>query len=292
MEEFNKYINEDKEIVIVTGLSGAGKSSAINILEDLGYYAVDNLPCDIIPIFLKTARKKIALGMDIRTFEKIDEVLNILKQLEEEKIKYSIIFMEASEEAILNRYNLTRRKHPLPSSTLSESIQKESEIMYVLKNIASGIIDTTCLSIKSLPEQLITILNIDRTHKDMNVHIISFGFKYGVPIDVDLVFDVRFLPNPYYYEELKNKNGENAEILDFLLGFSLTKDFYLKLMDMLSFLIPNYIKEGKKHLTIGIGCSGGKHRSVALSYLLSKELKKMKNLNIYLTHRENERGNW
>lgn len=292
MEEFNQYTNEDKEIVIVTGLSGAGKSSAINILEDLGYYAVDNLPCDIIPIFLRTTRKKIALGMDIRTFEKIDEVLNILKQLKEEKIKYSIIFMEASEEAILNRYNLTRRKHPLPSSTLSESIQKESEIMYVLRNVASGIIDTTYLSIKSLPEKLITILNIDRTHKDMNVHIISFGFKYGVPIDVDLVFDVRFLPNPYYYEELKNKNGENAEILDFLLGFSLTKDFYLKLMDMLSFLIPNYIKEGKKHLTIGIGCSGGKHRSVALSYLLSKELKKMKNLNIYLTHRENERGNW
>ncbi|MGF6906775.1 RNase adapter RapZ [Fusobacterium sp. PH5-44] len=292
MEEIKQHINGDKEIVIVTGLSGAGKSSAINILEDLGYYAVDNLPCDIIPFFLKTSREKIALGLDIRTFNKIDEVFDILKQLKKEKIKYSIIFMEASEETILNRYNLTRRKHPLLSPTLSESIKKESEIMYILKDIASGIIDTTYLNIKNLPEQLITLLNIDRTHKDMNIHIISFGFKYGVPIDVDLVFDVRFLPNPYYYEELKDKNGENAEILDFLLGFPITKNFYLKLIDMLSFLIPNYIKEGKKHLTIGIGCSGGKHRSVALSSILSKELKKMKNLNIYLTHRENERGNW
>jgi len=288
----NKNIENNKEIVIVTGLSGGGKSSAINVLEDFGYYVVDNLPCDIIPIFLKTSRKKIALGLDIRTFHKIEEVTSILDELKKEKVKYSIIFMEASEEVILNRYNLTRRKHPLVSSTLSESIKNEREIMSVLRDEASGVIDTSHLSVKDLPEKLINILNIDRKHKDMNVHILSFGFKYGVPIDVDLVFDVRFLPNPYYFKKLKEKNGEEKEIIDYLLGFKITKDFYMKLIDLLTFLIPNYIKEGKKHLTIGIGCSGGKHRSVALSYLLKNELEKMDNLNIYLTHREQERGNW
>ena len=282
----------NKEIVIVTGLSGGGKSSAINILEDFGYYVVDNLPCDIIPIFLKTSRKKIALGLDIRTFYKIDEVTTILEELKKEMVKYSIIFMEASEEVILNRYNLTRRKHPLVSASLSESIKTERKIMSLLRNEASGVVDTSYLTAKDLPSKLINILNIDRKHKDMNVHILSFGFKYGVPIDVDLVFDVRFLPNPYYFKELKEKNGEEIEIRDYLLGFNITKDFYIKLIDLLTFLIPNYIKEGKKHLTIGIGCSGGKHRSVALSYLLKNELEKMDELNIYLTHREKERENW
>ena len=282
-----------KKIVIVTGLSGSGKTTALNMLEDLGYYTVDNLPCEIGVPFINSSIEKIALGMDIRSFKKVEEFTGFLKRLRENpEVICSIIFLQASKEVILNRYNLTRRKHPVEEKTLLQSIRKEREIMADVKELSTGIIDTSFDKPKELTEKLKTVLGLDEDIKDINVHVQSFGFKYGIPIDVDLVFDVRFLPNPYYIDELKPKSGLDREVVDYVMSFDISQEFYKKLMDMLDFLIPHYIKEGKKHLTIGIGCSGGKHRSVTFAELLVKELSEIENLNVYVNHREKERGNW
>ena len=283
---------QKKKFVIVSGLSGAGKTTALNVLEDMGYYVVDNLPCEVASFFVNTSIEKLALGIDIRSFKVTEEFFKLLDEIERAGVEFSLVFIEASDEVILNRYNLTRRKHPLEAATLLESINKESEIMASIRERASGIIDTSDIKPKELSERLKEILMIDSHEKVINIHVQSFGFKYGIPIDLDLLFDVRFLPNPYYIEELREKTGEDAEVYDYVMKYDISQEFAERLLNMLKFLIPNFIKEGKKHLTIGIGCSGGKHRSVTFARLLHNELSKVESLNVYISHREKERRNW
>lgn len=281
-----------KEVIIVTGLSGGGKTTVLNILEDLSYYTIDNMPIGMEKFLLYTNLDKIAIGIDIRTFQSLEDFLSVTESLQSKKISYSIIFVEASKEVILSRYHLTRRHHPLKESTLLKSIEKEIAFMSSIKEMADGVIDTSFLKPRDLEPKIKAILKVPGCSREMNIHLQSFGFKYGLPIDIDLVFDVRFLPNPYYKEELKEKSGNDPEVVDYIDSFPISAEFYKKLYDFISFLIPQYITEGKKHLSIGIGCSGGKHRSVAFVNKLYKDLVMEKKFRVYKSHREQEFGNW
>lgn len=290
-----------EHLVIVTGISGAGKSSVLNQLEDLGYTTVDNLPCIVGSVLLKNySRKveirninKIAFGMDIRSFENIKEYINFIKSIKKFVKNFEIIFLDAENKVLLNRYTLTRRKHPYQEKSLEKCIMLEKENMEPIKELSTMVIDTSFLSTKELCEKILERLKTKNGDMiELTVHLKSFGFKYGVPKDVDTLFDVRFLPNPYYIPELKEKTGNNKEVQEYVLASPEAKEFRDKVLDFLKFLIPNYIKEGKKHFTIGIGCSGGKHRSVTFVNILEKELEKYEKIRVFKTHREEERGHW
>ena len=277
-----------KHIIIVTGLSGAGKTTALNILEDMNYYTIDNLPLGLEKSLLDTEIEKLAVGIDIRTFKNTKDFFKFINFIKESGVKMDIIFIEAHEAIILGRYTLSRRAHPL----------KEKEILFPIREIADLIIDTTEIKNVELEKRFKKFLsgkdelNIDI---NMNIHIQSFGYKYGIPTDSDLMFDVRFIPNPYYIEKLRDMNGYDEEVKDYVLSQKESKDFYSKLLPLIEFLIPQYIKEGKKHLTISIGCSGGQHRSVTFVNKLAEDLKNSKilnHINIYASHREKELGHW
>ena len=287
-----------KNIIIVTGLSGAGKTTALNILEDMNYYTIDNLPLGLEKSLLDTEIEKLAVGIDIRTFKNTNDFFKFINYIKESGVKMDIVFIEAHEAIILGRYTLSRRAHPLKELTLLRSILKEKNILFKIREIADLIIDTTEIKTVELEKRFKKFLsgkdelNID---VNMNIHIQSFGYKYGVPIDSDLMFDVRFIPNPYYIEELKEKNGCDKEVKDYVLLQEESKEFYDKLLPLIEFLIPQYVKEGKKHLTISIGCSGGQHRSVTFVNKLAEDLKNSKALeyiSVYVSHREKELGHW
>ena len=287
-----------KHVIIVTGLSGAGKTTALNILEDMNYYTIDNLPLGLEKSLLDTEIEKLAVGIDIRTFKNTNDFFKFINYIKESGVKMDIIFIEAHEAIILRRYTLSRRAHALKELTLLRSILKEKNILFQIREIADLIIDTTEIKTVELEKRFKKFLsgkdelNID---VNMNIHIQSFGYKYGVPIDSDLMFDVRFIPNPYYIEELKEKNGCDNEVKDYVLLQEESKEFYDKLLPLIEFLIPQYVKEGKKHLTISIGCSGGQHRSVTFVNKLAEDLKNSKALeyiNVYVSHREKELGHW
>ena len=287
-----------KHIIIVTGLSGAGKTTALNILEDMNYYTIDNLPLGLERSLLDTEIEKLAVGIDIRTFKNTNDFFKFINFIKESGVKMDIVFIEAHEAIILGRYTLSRRAHPLKELTLLRSILKEKNILFKIREIADLIIDTTEIKTVELEKRFKKFLsgkdelNID---VNMNIHIQSFGYKYGVPIDSDLMFDVRFIPNPYYIEELKEKNGCDKEVKDYVLLQEESKEFYDKLLPLIEFLIPQYVKEGKKHLTISIGCSGGQHRSVTFVNKLAEDLKNSKALeyiSVYVSHREKELGHW
>ena len=287
-----------KHIIIVTGLSGAGKTTALNILEDMNYYTIDNLPLGLEKSLLDTEIEKLAVGIDIRTFKNTNDFFKFINFIKESGVKMDIVFIEAHEAIILGRYTLSRRAHPLKELALLRSILKEKNILFKIREIADLIIDTTEIKTVELEKRFKKFLsgkdelNID---VNMNIHIQSFGYKYGVPIDSDLMFDVRFIPNPYYIEELKEKNGCDKEVKDYVLLQEESKEFYDKLLPLIEFLIPQYVKEGKKHLTISIGCSGGQHRSVTFVNKLAEDLKNSKALeyiNVYVSHREKELGHW
>ena len=287
-----------KHVIIVTGLSGAGKTTALNILEDMNYYTIDNLPLGLEKSLLDTEIEKLAVGIDIRTFKNTNDFFKFINYIKESGVKMDIVFIEAHEAIILGRYTLSRRAHPLKELTLLRSILKEKNILFKIREIADLIIDTTEIKTVELEKRFKKFLsgkdelNIE---VNMNIHIQSFGYKYGVPIDSDLMFDVRFIPNPYYIEELKEKNGCDKEVKDYVLLQEESKEFYDKLLPLIEFLIPQYVKEGKKHLTISIGCSGGQHRSVTFVNKLAEDLKNSKALeyiNVYVSHREKELGHW
>ena len=255
--------------VIVTGMSGAGKSTALKMFEDFGYFCVDNLPIPLIKTFAKIAYDEhtdidnVAIGIDIRNGKNLEEVSMYLSALEEDKVHYEILFLESADEILVKRYKETRRRHPLAA---------EGQKMAFLKSKASYIIDTTKLLTRELNAELQKIFVQNEDYHSFIVTILSFGFKYGIPLDADMVFDVRFLPNPYYVPALRALTGNQEVIQDYVKQGGEAQEFLDKLKDMILFLIPKYKKEGRNQLIIAIGCTGGKHRSVTMANLLSKEL--------------------
>lgn len=267
--------------VIVTGLSGAGKTQAIRNLEDLGYFCVDNLPPTLIPKFAEACYNtdgridKIALVIDIRGGKFFDDLFVSLKYLKEAGYKYEILFLEASDEVLIKRFKESRRKHPLaPDGRLLNGILMERNRLREVKDRADNIIDTSKLATRELREEITKIYSEEgQVETQLIITVLSFGFKYGIPLDSDLAFDVRFLPNPYYIPELKKYSGNDKPVSDYVMSFKETRDFIDKLEDMLEFLIPNYLKEGKRQLIVSIGCTGGRHRSVTIANAIYNRLK-------------------
>ena len=281
VEKNKKRSQSDIELMILTGLSGAGKSEALGYFEDSGYYCIDNLPAhmlmELIDFFLFKDCKvnKIALSIDLRSGYFFDEIYRILEELKEKGIKFRILFLEASKSVITRRFSLTRRKHPLvDSGNLGDGIEKEIKRMERLRGKADVIIDTTFINAKELRVAITErLMTEDEKSKLLHISVVSFGYKYGMPENMDIVMDVRFLPNPYYDEGLKDLDGKNEKVIDFVLDREETKKFLLMFENMLDFLIPNYIAEGKSYLCIGIGCTGGRHRSVVISEKVNEYLK-------------------
>ena len=279
--------------VIVTGMSGSGMRTAMKMLEDVGFYCVDNLPVALIEKFVELITmpqsevNKVALGLDVRADQSFDGVHRILDQLKENGYLFEILFLEAGDDVLLKRYKETRRLHPLsPEGRVVEGIHREREILQEIRQKADYIIDTSHLLTRELKEELDDIFVRNKEYNSLIVTILSFGFKKGIPADADLVFDVRFLPNPFYIDELKHKTGNDKEVQDYVMEFEEAGTFMHKLMDMLTFLIPNYVKEGKHQLVIGIGCTGGKHRSVTLANALYDRLKDHGTYGVKLYHRD------
>ncbi len=278
--------------VVVTGLSGAGKSTTLNFLEDRGYYCVDNLPVKLISEFAKLLNEngeieRAALGIDARTGAGFEELESALEDIKEMGISYEILFLESDDKVLVKRYKETRRIHPLAFGDRIEiGIEREREKLANIKKHAVHIIDTSQMLTRELKSEIDRIFVNDLEYKNLYVTILSFGFKYGIPSDADLVFDVRFLPNPYYYDELRPLTGADKEVSDFVLGFPEATEFLDKLESMLSFLIPNYIKEGKNQLVVAIGCTGGKHRSITLATALYDRMSKYEDYGFKLEHRD------
>ncbi len=280
-------------LFIITGLSGAGKTEALNYFEDAGFYCIDNLPANLllnlIDFFSKKNAKvsRIAVAIDLRSGYFFDEIYKTLEQLKARGIPYSILFLEASKSVIVKRFSLTRRKHPLVEyGDIGEGIDKEVERMYKLREMADVVLDTTLLKAKELRIALTERMMSDsEKSKLLQISVTSFGYKYGLPENLDLVMDVRFLPNPFYDQDLKNLNGSCKEVVQYVLSRDETKKFLRMFEKMLDFLLPNYIAEGKSYLGIGIGCSGGKHRSVVLADRIYDYLK-IKGYSAKIIHRD------
>lgn len=280
--------------VIVTGMSGGGKRTCMRLLEDAGYYCVDNLPVPLIDKFFELLMTpngeitKVALGIDVRADQNFADTEKALNNLKKNNVEYEIVFMEASDKTLIKRYKETRRIHPLAGDgSVEDGIKKEREILKKIKKKANYIFDTSNLLVRDLNEEINKIFVHNEEYNSLMIRIVSFGFKYGIPADADLVFDVRFLPNPFYIEELKPKTGNDKPVHDYVMSFDEASLFLDKLDDMVEFLIPNYVKEGKHQLVIGIGCTGGKHRSVTLANELYNRLKdKKEKYGLSVTHRD------
>ena len=280
--------------VIVTGVSGAGKSTVLKMLEDAHYFCVDNLPIPLVEKFAslmlevhEEGVQNAALGIDARSGHSLEELAQVLDHMKEAGYDFEILFMDAEDSVLVKRYKETRRSHPLASNgRVDDGIRLERQKMDFLRKRADYIIDTSHLLTRELRQEIEKIFVNNEKFCNMMVTVLSFGFKYGIPADADLVFDVRFLPNPYYVEGLRQKNGNDKEIQDYVMQFQEANVFLDKLEDMLEFLIPNYITEGKNQLVISIGCTGGKHRSVTLANELYKRLSGKKGYGLKIEHRD------
>ncbi len=282
--------------VIVTGMSGSGKATAAKMLEDEGYYVVDNLPVRLIDKFVELMNmpgseiSKVVLGLDIRADRSFTYVEEVLEAIKKQGFEYEILFMDASDEVLIKRYKETRRAHPMaPEGRVEDGIRKEREVLKNIRAKADYIIDTSNLLTRELKQELIHIFMENKEYNSLIVSVMSFGFKYGIPSDADLVFDVRFLPNPYYIHALKHQTGNDKPVQEYVESFPQTKEFMNKLEDMITFLIPNYIKEGKNQLVIAVGCTGGHHRSVTLANDLYYRLKDKGDYGLNIYHRDVEK---
>lgn len=279
--------------VVVTGMSGGGKSTVLKMLEDIGFYCVDNLPISLIDKFMElivtpnSEITKVALGLDVRADQSFEDATETLKRLKQGGYEFEILFMEASEKVLIKRYKETRRVHPLSVGGLvEEGVQKERKVLENIRKISDYVIDTSTLLTRELKAELDRIFVKNEEYNSLMITLMSFGFKNGIPIDADIVMDVRFLPNPFYIDSLKYQTGKDKEVQDYVMSFPESVEFIQKLMDMLEFLIPNYIKEGKYRLVIAIGCTGGKQRSVTLVEELYHKMKNRGNYGIKLMHRD------
>ena len=281
--------------IIVTGMSGGGKATAIHMLEDAGFYCVDNLPVSLIEkctelISIPDSEiTKVVLGIDARAGQSFEGVAGIIDALKERGTPVEVLFMDANDQVLIKRYKETRRIHPMNAvgDRLEDGIAKEREVLSEIKKKADYVIDTSNLLNRELKEELDRIFVKNEEYNSLMINVLSFGFKYGIPSDADLVFDVRFLPNPYYIDELKHKTGNDKPVQDYVKSFPACGEFVDKLTDMLSFLIPGYVQEGKYQLVIAIGCTGGQHRSVTIANELYDRLKELGgNFGLKLTHRD------
>ena len=285
--------------VIVTGMSGGGKRTALKMLEDIGFFCVDNLPIPLLEKFVEliampnNEMSKVALGLDVRADQSFVDVGKYFEKLRDNGYKFEILFMEASDAVLIRRYKESRRMHPLAAyegGRVEDGIHRERKILDTMKKKADYVIDTSNLLTRQLKEELDRIFVKNEAYNSLMINIMSFGFKNGIPSDADLIFDVRFLPNPFYIDELKHQTGNDKPVQDYVMGFEEAETFLEKLTDMLLFLIPNYVKEGKYQLVVGIGCTGGKHRSVTLANELYKKLKNKGNYGLTIQHRDVESG--
>lgn len=260
---------QQPRLVIITGMSGAGKTQVMRFVEDLGYFCVDNLPPALIPKFAELCSQsggrvqRIALVVDIRGGDFFDQLMQVLEDLEGQGIMYEVLFLEASDDTLIRRYKETRRRHPLaPEGRISEGIRLERDRLEYIRGRATHIIDTSDFTTAQLKERIVELFEEDRGKPQINITMVSFGFKYGIPLDADMVFDVRFLPNPFYVASLRTKSGENPLVAEYIDKWPVTHQFLKRLQGLLDFLVPHYVKEGKTQLVIAVGCTGGLHRSV------------------------------
>ncbi len=284
------------QFLIITGMSGAGKTAALRIFEDSGFFCVDNLPPALITKFAELCSRsegtvsRVALVIDIRGGSFFSNLEEELRQLERMGFNYQILFLEAAEEALINRYKESRRRHPLEAQgSILDAIRKERGLLEKLKGKASKIIDTTGLSVHKLKDELRESFLVEDDLRPLSLSLVSFGFKYGLPMDADLVFDVRFLPNPNYVSTLQHLSGKDQEVQDYLYRWPVCESFFSRLEELVAFLLPHYFSEGKSHLKIAVGCTGGRHRSVAAIEGLVDFLKQ-KSYPLYVEHRDIEKG--
>ena len=271
--------NEKRRIFIITGMSGAGKSQALKIFGDLGFYCVDNLPLALFENFITYVRqndatRNIALGIDVREGDRLREMPKLLKTLAKNDFAVKVIFLNASDECLIRRFSETKHKHPIHKKLVA-AIAHERQVMAPTLKLADEIIDTSSLKLGELKEKLSSLLSLKRSG-DLQISVMSFGFKYGLPKECDIVMDVRFLPNPFYIPALKEKTGLDPEVQKYIMSFRESRDFAQKFADLIKYLIPKYIKEGKSYLTIAMGCTGGRHRSVFMAHKLAEYLNKLR----------------